>query len=62
MYVVGVTKACKRLAFCASLNEAETYVTTLPRVEEGHYYIDGPCNGPIVVATVDESDVSGESA
>lgn len=52
MFVVGITETCKRLAICNSLKEAEKYVTTLPMAEDGRYYIDGPCPGPIVVGKV----------
>jgi len=56
MYVVGVTKTCKRLAFCPSLHSAERYIWTLPNVEAGIYYIDGPVRDPIVVAVPTQAE------
>lgn len=57
MFVVGVTRTCKRLAFCSTQKAAEDYVGSLPEVESGIYYIDGPCDGPIVVAEVEHDDL-----
>jgi hypothetical protein len=55
-WVVGVTATCKRLAICATQQQAEEYCGELPGVEHGGYYIDGPCTEPITLdePTIDE--------
>lgn len=57
MYVVGVVKTSKRLAFCPSLISAERYIETLPNYWTGVYYIDGPCRDPIVVAVPTQAEI-----
>jgi hypothetical protein len=41
-----------RLAVCASQTAAEEYVGLLPGADDGRYYIDGPCVGPVVLESV----------
>lgn len=55
-WVVGVTEECKRLAICATQEQAEQYVGTLPNAEDGRYYIDGPCTEPIHLSELIEKE------
>jgi hypothetical protein len=49
VFIVGLTEGPQRLAVCASQEQAEEYIGTLPNAEDGRYYIDGPCTEPITL-------------
>jgi hypothetical protein len=60
-YVVGVTATCKRIAFCATPDQAARYIDTLPQAEQGIYYIDGPCTEPVTVDEVSLDDLPADT-
>lgn len=39
----------RRLAVCENLAAAEAFISTLPDVESGRYYIDPDCTGTLVL-------------
>ena len=49
VFIVGLTEGPVRLAVCATQEQAEQYIGTLPNHEDGRYYIDGPCTEPITL-------------
>lgn len=61
-FIVGVTQTCKRLAVCATEKQASEYIGSLPRAEEGIYYldpVDAQC-APVVLAEVEIDDLPAD--
>jgi len=56
VFIVGLTEGPKRLAVCATQEQAEEYIGTLPNAEDGRYYIDGPCTEPITLSELTEKE------
>ncbi len=63
VFIVGINSSFpfpgagpKRLAVCASLEQAEQVIGTLPNAEDGRYYIDGPCTEPITLSELTEKE------
>ena len=59
-WVVGITETCERLAICGTQKRAERFCGELPNVEQGIYYIDGPCHDTIVLAGVPVDEMPEE--
>lgn len=46
--IVGLVDPPTRLAICASMDDAETFIGTLPNAEDGRYYLD-ECDDTVVL-------------
>lgn len=62
-YIVGVTETCKRLAVCATEEQATKYVGSLANAEHGVYYIDEirAEDGVVVLAEIEIDDLPADA-